>query len=320
MTTASRRYYRAMCGTWCGRLDTKITDRGALAAAKLGTLDRLAWKLSAGRPWLETSVAFADGKTNEVIHETRVRQLGRIAVEGVEIIALEPDSNRFTMRGTHRFAWTPWKKRAVEGTGEVREAADGATYVFEYLGAPLTQTTRTDGEALIVTQTTAFSRGEVKLERCSPRRAGPARMIASAVVAALAFAWLWPDLLTLLVCPGGPLVFVVLLLDARPRTIVAVFTALAAMLATRWGGDALADRGLDVLRREIVEYRTSTGHYPRDLDQLGTVPSAGLPGTRRTYSYVFSDRLETPLLFYTYLAPFGRRFIDVETGHPHDVD
>ena len=164
---SARRYYRAMEGRWRGRLALTI-DLGALATASLGTFDRLAWRFSAwsgralGPPWLETSV---DATGDAVIHTTRVRQLGASAASGLETITIDPDGRRFVLRGTHRFAWAPWRGRPVEGTGEVAEDARGARYAFDYLGARLVQTTRVEGEALVVRQETAFSLGEARLER-----------------------------------------------------------------------------------------------------------------------------------------------------------
>ncbi len=164
----SHRYYRAMQARWRGRLTLAITDRAALARAAMGTFDRLAWRLTAlaGRPWFETSVDYESGAArNEVVHTTRVRSLGVTLVRGVEILTLDPDGRRFTLRGEHRFLWAPFGVRRVEGVGEVREAADGASYSFSYLGAAITQTTCIDGAALVVTRTSAFGRSEVRLER-----------------------------------------------------------------------------------------------------------------------------------------------------------
>lgn len=169
----SHRYYRAMHGSWSGRLTLVLTDPLALASSPMRALDRMAWRMTAffarmlGPPRLETSVEYTAGAAkNEIVHTTRIRQLGMSALTGVETITLDPDGRRFTLRGQHRFAWAPWRLREVAGAGEVSEAADGARYTLDFLGATMAQTTRREGQdVLVVTQTTAFSRAEVRLER-----------------------------------------------------------------------------------------------------------------------------------------------------------
>lgn len=174
----SHRYYAAMHGRWRGRISTVLTDPGALAAAKMSALDRLTWRLTVaterwlGPPWLETSVDYQSGgpTQNRVIHTTRVRQLGLPAMWGREIITLDRDGCRFTLRGAHRFAWFPLLPRAVSGDGMVPETAGGASYLFAVLGTTMTQTTKREGlDVLVVTQETPFSRAEVRLQRIAAR-------------------------------------------------------------------------------------------------------------------------------------------------------
>jgi hypothetical protein len=161
-----------MVGRWSGRLTLVITDRAALASASMSAFDRLIWRLTAlaerifGAPWFETSVAPAEGVASDVVvHTTRVRSLFLTMVRGTEILTLDPDGRRFTMSGEHRFLWTPWRTRRVEGVGEVDADAEGASYSLSYLGAPIVQKTRVVGRALAITQTSAFGRSEVRLER-----------------------------------------------------------------------------------------------------------------------------------------------------------
>jgi hypothetical protein len=167
----SHRYYREMAGSWRGRLTLALTDRAALARASMGSLDRFAWRLTSlqarllGPAWLETSVDVSRIADGVVVHTTRLRQLGIVAVRGVETITLDPDGERFTLEGAHRFAWAPWRARAVRGEGRIRPDAEGASYTLSYLGAIMTQTTRIEGRDLAIVQTTPFARGEVKLVR-----------------------------------------------------------------------------------------------------------------------------------------------------------
>lgn len=169
MSSPSHDYYREMADRWRGRLVFEMKDASALGG--LGLLDRMAWRMTGiqgrlfGPPWLETSVDIAGLDRNEVIHTTLLRQWGMPLAAGRERITLDPDGRRFTLRGAHRFAWAPWSARAVEGTGEIHADARGASYTFLYLGARMAQETKIDGRDLIVTQTTAFSRSEVRLVR-----------------------------------------------------------------------------------------------------------------------------------------------------------
>jgi hypothetical protein len=159
-----------MEGSWRGTLRFAITDAARLDASALGVLDRLAWKMTAwserilGPPTMETRVAITG--THVVAHETRLSKLGMPLAWGAETITIDPDGARLTMKGSHRFAWAPWTTRAVEGDGFVHAGADGASYDFAYLGAPIAQQTQRDGEhALVVTQESAFGRSEVRLVR-----------------------------------------------------------------------------------------------------------------------------------------------------------
>ena len=163
----SQRYYRAMHGRWRGRLTLALTDRAALATVR-SPLERLAWRLSAwtervfGRPWMETRMRFAP---DVVVHETALRALGLRLASGTERLTLDPDGRRFRIEGAHRLPSSPWRVTRFEGHGEVAADARSAGYEFPLLGAEVVQTTRIDGEALVATQTTAFSRSEARLER-----------------------------------------------------------------------------------------------------------------------------------------------------------
>lgn len=165
--TPSHRYFRAMHGRWRGRLRLTLTTPAALDSVR-SPIDRLAWRVMSllqnvlGPPSMETTVTYA---ADVVVHTTRLRVLGLVVASGVERFTLAADGRHFRMDAEHRLATSPWRVTTFSGEGEVADAADGARYVFPYLGADLVQTTRVDGDALVATQVTAFARSEVRLER-----------------------------------------------------------------------------------------------------------------------------------------------------------
>lgn len=313
---AADAYYRAMEGAWRGRLTTTV-DIAALEAAQLGALDRLAWKATAHAPaWMETRVqVLPDGV---VLHETLLRSFGLPAAWGAERIVLGHDGRSFSMRGEHRLAWVPWQRQIVEGPGEVREDVAGASYAFDYLGARVTQITEREAEGVLrVTQTTAFSKSEVRLVRQPPKRLAPVLM--ATLLAATTFAWLWPHRT---VVPIAFLLFASpiaggVVLSRRPflrdRWAVALLVALVATFTVTLIGNSLADAGLEAIRAELVRAHELTGRYP---ETLAGVPPAGLPGTLRTYRYQPDAR--EPLISYPQVGEgtgaLGRQFLLVGSG------
>lgn len=162
-----------MHGRWRGQFSITMTDPSALAHAVPSRVDRFAWRVTIlndqlfGTPWLETNVDYRTGAAhNVVVHTTLLRQFGMPVVWGREVIRLDPNGTGFTLDGSHHFPWRWWWACAVHGTGQISTAADSASYVFDYMGTRLTQTTIHESlDVLVVTQQTAFSHGVVRLSR-----------------------------------------------------------------------------------------------------------------------------------------------------------
>ncbi len=171
MEGANRDYFERMTGRWAGTLAFSLHDRRALAEAPLTALDRARIRLMAatgpllGAGTMRTSVTHEAGK---VLHTTRVLQRGITVLSSEETIHLSGDGRSFTLRGEYRVFGSSRARSFGEAGGEVDEDAEGARYRLDWLGCPLDQRTRIDGDGLRVVQRTSFSTSEVLLRRVSP--------------------------------------------------------------------------------------------------------------------------------------------------------
>ncbi len=164
-------YYRACVGVWACSLDFAITDHEAFRAAPLTARDRLrirsmlATAAAFGAPRLTTTVAMAGD--DEVVHTTRVAGLGVPMLRSREVLTLEPDGARFTMRIDQR-DFPFFASRPSSAHGFVDPTATVATYHLDFFGVPMLQTTLRDGDRVTLTQKTAFSLGVQRLVRIRP--------------------------------------------------------------------------------------------------------------------------------------------------------
>lgn len=164
----NRAYYRACVGEWACALDFAITDHDAFRAAPIDARDRLrirsmlATAALLGAPRLTTTVAMPSD--DEVVHTTHVAKLGAPMLRSREVIGLDPDGARFTMRVEQR-DFPFFLSRPSDAHGFVDPTATIATYHLDFFGVPMLQTTLRDGDRVTLTQKTAFSLGVQRLVR-----------------------------------------------------------------------------------------------------------------------------------------------------------
>jgi hypothetical protein len=154
------RYYASLVGSWEGRFRIRITNRAELA--RLPVLTRLTGNAAhlAGAMWMQTTL---EGEGRSFRHTTRVSAWGLESFTTEETIELADDGRSLRMTGvqTPRFG----KPEHYDASGSIDETATRATYEITWLGGPLVQRTRIIAEGLELTQDTAWSHGEVLLER-----------------------------------------------------------------------------------------------------------------------------------------------------------
>ena len=166
----NRAYYEACVGRWRGRLELAITDPDRLREAKLSRLDRARLSsmiLSArlfGPPRFETSVVVTG--PSEVVHTTRFGFLGVPTFASREVIRLDPDGTNAEITIVQRFFPLFWPAR-TEGPFhvEVDRAATTASYDLVFLGCPMRQTGRRDGDHVTLVQETDWMRSVQELTR-----------------------------------------------------------------------------------------------------------------------------------------------------------
>lgn len=112
---------------------------------------------------VDTSVTLGAGP---VVHTVRISRFGFTYYRSRETLALAPDGQSAQLEGeawSLPFFWVG--QPMVPGSVWVEAGADAARYQLHWMGAPLLQTTRTEGEFLVLTQETAWSRGVWRLRR-----------------------------------------------------------------------------------------------------------------------------------------------------------
>ena len=167
--TPNHLYFRAKEGHWRGKIRFEVTDPRGLRASSLSRMDKwslrslgLASRLSA--LVLTTTVDYASrGHQNEVLHATRVTNLGVPVYRSAETVFLGEDGRNFRYEG--REAFFPFLRRVhVAAEGAVSEDHDGAVYRIPCFGMTMEQVTRMTNEGLEVTQRTAFTQAVILLK------------------------------------------------------------------------------------------------------------------------------------------------------------
>lgn len=164
---AAHAYFAGCVGRWRAPLDLCIHDASALRASGMGLVDRwslravAAWVRWAGGVTLDTSVAVLDPET--VVHTTVVRFGPMATMRSEEVLRLDPDGRRFVLQGVQRMGGRG--VRVVRGNGQVDEDGRGAHYALNWLGAPLRQDTRLEGDTVTLTQAGPGWRGVQRLRR-----------------------------------------------------------------------------------------------------------------------------------------------------------
>ncbi len=153
-------YYRSLVGRWSGRFELLVTDRSALGRQSLfarlvGTAVRFG-----GRARIATTLAAK--APDRFHHTTLVSRFGLPLLRSSETITLAADGTSFVIEGWQCFLW---RREPYRATGTITADGQGAHYPITWLGAPLDQTTRIEGRCLRLCQRTAWSAGEVLLER-----------------------------------------------------------------------------------------------------------------------------------------------------------
>jgi hypothetical protein len=121
---------------------------------------------------LSTTVDYAGrGHLNEVLHTTRMSNLGITLFRSREAILLADDGRSFRMTGTQAFFPRLWKATEWAAHGAVAADHDGAVYHIPFFGVTIEQHTRMTPQGLEVIQTTPFSRANILLQWQRPLRA-----------------------------------------------------------------------------------------------------------------------------------------------------
>lgn len=155
----ARDYYEACRGRWRAPVAITVTDAAALATSGMSWADRLSvrllsrWPSWLGRVWLDTSVA-VDG--DEVVHTTTVRWLGLPLQRSVETFTLDPDGQRFTVRG------------GMTGEGAIDATGTRGEYTLRWLGVEIRQRTVRDADRVTVHQEGPGFHGVQELAREAP--------------------------------------------------------------------------------------------------------------------------------------------------------
>ena len=175
-----RRYFRAKEGRWRGPIRLDITDRRRFRASTLRVSDQWSmWAMAlvsrhTSTLVLSTTVDFASrGNRNEVVHTTRMSNLGVTLFRSRETILLGDDGRSFRMAGTQAFFPRLGKATEWAAHGAVAADHDGAVYHIPFLGETIEQRTRMTPQGLEVVQTTPFSRATILLRWQGPLPAGP---------------------------------------------------------------------------------------------------------------------------------------------------
>jgi len=163
------RYFRAKEGHWRGKVRFEITDSQQLWASPLRWLDKwsmrsiaLASRLT--NLVLSTTVDYSgQGHRSEVLHTTRMSNLGVTLFRSRETIQLDDDGHSFRMTGTQAFFPRLWKATEWAAHGAVAQDHDGAVYHIPFFGVGMEQHTRMTLHGLDVIQTTPFSRASILL-------------------------------------------------------------------------------------------------------------------------------------------------------------
>ncbi|AKF04622.1 hypothetical protein [Sandaracinus amylolyticus] len=162
--TPALSYYRACAGAWRGDVTFAISDPARFAAASLSAIDRARVRATCAiRARIDTSVTVLSER--EVLHTTRITQLGMPSLVGREVITLREDGRTFTMHVHHRMA--PFFVARESGPFEGEVDADGrrATYHLALFGVPMLQVGSRDGDHVTLVQTTAWSTSDQRLAR-----------------------------------------------------------------------------------------------------------------------------------------------------------
>jgi len=174
------RYFRAKEGHWKGKVRFEITDPQQLRASPLRLLDKWSvWSMALvsrhlSTLVLSTTVDYASqGRQNEVMHTTRMSNLGVTLFRSREAISLDDDGYSFRMTGAQAFFPRLWKATEWAAHGAVAADHDGAVYHIPFFGVTLAQHTRMAPQGLEVIQTTPFSRASILLRWQHPLRAVP---------------------------------------------------------------------------------------------------------------------------------------------------
>lgn len=153
----SHAYYRACEGSWTSPVSLLVTDGRALRRSGMSFANRVMLRMMASWPrWLgrlsmNTTVAYdAAGK---VVHTTSVCWLNIPLQRSTETISLDPDGQRFEVRG------------GMEGTGEIDETGTVAEYRLRWFGVELRQRTTRAGDRVTVAQEGPGFRGAQTLMR-----------------------------------------------------------------------------------------------------------------------------------------------------------
>ena len=174
------RYFRAKEGSWRGKVKFEVTDPRALRASSVRSLDK--WSI-----WctavvsrrlstlvLSTTVDYASrGHQNEVLHTTRMSNLGVTLFRSTETILMDGDGCSFRMAGKQAFFPALWRTTEWDARGTVATDHDGAVYHIPCFGVMMEQHTRMTPRGLEVTQTTPFSRASILLRWHRPLSAVP---------------------------------------------------------------------------------------------------------------------------------------------------
>lgn len=179
------RYFRAKDGYWWGKIRFELTDPRGLRASNLRLADKWAMRFLSMASRMSALVltttvdSVTRGHFNEVLHTTRVANLGVPIYRSAETFLLGDDGHSFRVAGREAFfpflRWAAWA-----ATGTVATDHNGAAYQIPWFGLTMEQTTRMTAEGLEITQRSPFSRAAILLKWQRPLPAKPAAANTSA--------------------------------------------------------------------------------------------------------------------------------------------